>query len=107
MPADRSSHWETDWEGVEIALRAVRELRGSRDGRADRRRSHRQGRIVSGNAATKRPFQGLPRKTLEALYMGALETITELETKVVNEITNEPGTSWEITDGNLHIRVAS
>lgn len=59
------------------------------------------------DAATKRPFQGLPRKTLEALYMGALETITELETKVVNEITNEPGTSWEITDGNLHIRVAS
>lgn len=52
-------------------------------------------------------FEGLPRETLESLYMGALETIAELEARLpASEVTNEPGTSWDIADGVLRIRRA-
>lgn len=53
-------------------------------------------------------FEGLSREFLEQLYMGALETIVDLENASlsIREITNEPGTSWDVVDGVLRIKVA-
>ncbi len=55
----------------------------------------------------ERAFQELTRERLEELYMSALETIVDLGERLpIRQVTNEPGTSWEIHEGVLAIRTA-